>query len=991
MKNLISKLLGLILVFFINTALSAQITGVVSDASTGEELIGVNVSIGTTGSGTSSEIDGSFSINAAEGDTLVFSYLGYQDQSVIVTDQRVINILLSTDAEVLEEVVVVGYGAVDKKDLTGVVTNVSKEDFVQASVSSPESLLNGKVAGLQINTNGEPGGGARLRLRGGTSLGASNSPLIVLDGVPLDTRGFASSRNPLNFINAADVESMTVLKDASASAIYGSRGANGVILITTKSGASGKPQITYSGNVNMSVFNSQTSFLSPANFRAAISNKAPQEVEFLGEANTRWVDEILQAAASTEHNLSIAGGVNKLKYNVSAGYLNSNGVLKTSNHEKVSASANLNTKLFNDKLDVTYIGRLGLTNDVFAPGVMGAALSFDPTRPVRDGNEAFGGFFQWEDPLATANPVATLLLNSNIGETTRLLNNLKMTYDLPIKGLSITSNTSYDRTTGTRAELNDPRDKGNFDRGGRKFDEELENYSALQETYITYKHSFSEFTTLDVTAGHSWQEFDQQNRWISGNSLELDDSGNFQATTDIERDSFLVTNRLISFFGRANVSLGGKYLITASLRRDGSSRFGPSNRWGLFPAAAVAWRVLEEDFASGISNTFSDLKLRLSWGVTGNENIPDFLFRTFYNLSADDSRYQFGNTFVNTLRGSGVDPDIKWEQTTSLNIGVDFGFFNNKLSGSLELYRKYTDDLIFTIAAPAFTNLSDRILTNVGELENLGVELNINSVLIDKKDFDLSVGFNISTNRNEIQKLDNANVEALEDFLGYETGGISGDIGQTIQILRVGESIETFLTYQHKLGPNGRPLVDSEDHNGDGLTNLLDIYEDLNGDGIINENDLQAGESAAPDLILGLSPSIRWKKFDINATMRAHLGNFVYNNVASGSGYFERLTDRVTNNVDESAFIVNFNRRQLRSDYYIEDASFFKLDNVSIGYTIPKLGPISNFRINITGNNLLTLTNYSGLDPELPQFTGGIDNNLFPISTNFLIGITGNL
>lgn len=986
-RYLLSVLIG-----FLHIALAqsicAQVSGIVKDASSNEILIGVNVIESNSLTGTSTDFNGEFEIEAVQGDTLLLSYIGYTPTEIVIGSKNVVEILLTENSELLDEVVVVGYGAVDKKDLTGVVSKLSEDDFIQASVSSPETLLNGKVAGLQINASGEPGGGARLRLRGGTSLGASTSPLIVLDGVPLDSRGFSSSRNPLNFINATDIESMTVLKDASASAIYGSRGANGVIIITTKSGQTGRPSITYNGNVNLSLFQGDTDNLSPNNFRNAIQAKAPQELEFLGDVNTNWVDQITQTAQSTEHNLAVSGGTENIKYHVSGGYLNSNGVLNTSNHEKLSASANLSTSVLNDVLKISYKGRIGKTNDVFTPNVMGAALGFDPTRPVMNGNEQFGGWYQWRDPLSTANPAATIALNNNTGETTRLLNNITLTYDLPIDGLSVTSNSSYDQTTGTKLEISDPLDKSNFDRGGRRFDEELKNYSLLQETYANYKYNFSELSSIDFTAGHSWQEFDQENRWIFGNTLELDAANEYQFTTDIERDSFLVTNRLISFFSRANLSIDGKYLFTASLRRDGSSRFGDQNRWGLFPAAAFAWRVLEEDFARGLSNTFSDLKLRLSWGVTGNEDIPDFLFRTFYNLSANDSRYQFGDEFVNTLRGTGVDPGIKWEETTSMNLGLDFGFFNNRLSGSVDVYRKYTDDLIFTIAAPAFTNLSDRILTNVGEMENRGVELSLNAVLFDKKDFDVNLGFNLAFNQNEIKKLDNANVEDVQNFIGYEAGGISGDIGQTIQILRVGESIETFLTYRHKIGEDGRPLPDSEDFNGDGLTNLLDIYEDINQDGLINENDLVAGESAAPDLILGFSPSVRFKQFDLSATLRSHIGNYVYNNVASASGYFERLTERVTNNVHESAFLVNFNKRQLKSDYYIEDASFVKLDNVSFGYTLSELGPLKNARIHVAGNNLLTMTSYSGLDPELPQFSGGIDNNLYPISTNLLIGLS---
>jgi len=444
-----------------------------------------------------------------------------------------------------------------------------------------------------------------------------------------------------------------------------------------------------------------------------------------------------------------------------------------------------------------------------------------------------------------------------------------------------------------------------------------------------------------------------------------------------------VTNRLISFFGRANVTLRDKYLFTGSIRRDGSSRFGETNRWGLFPAAAFGWRILEEDFAEGLNNTFTNLKLRVSWGVTGNEDINDFLFKTFYSYGTDDARYQFGEDFVRTLRGTGVDPDIKWEQTTSLNVGVDFGFLNNRVSGSLDVYRKYTDDLLFTVATPAFTNLKDRVLTNIGEMENRGVELSLNTVVLDGSKLDWNLGFNIAANQNEIKKLDNSILQAAV----YETGGISGDIGQTIQLLQVGESIETFRTYRHKLGANGLPIPDTEDVNGDGFIDNTDIYEDINGDGLINENDLVVGESAAPKLILGLSSMIKYGKWDLSTTLRSHLGNYVYNNVASGTGYFDRLTDRVTNNVDESSFLLNFKERQLKSDYYIENASFIKLDNLSLGYNVGSKSIFRSLRLYATANNLLTITSYSGLDPELPQFTGGIDNNLYPISRNFLIGL----
>jgi len=973
-----------VLFILLTLTTQGQVTGVVYDKSYDEPLIGVNVSVlGDINKGTITDINGTFELDASIGDSLLLSYVGYKEARYYVSSKNLGRIDMSEASELLDEVVVIGYGAVSKDDLTGVVSKIDEDDFIQGAISSPEKLLNGKVAGLQVSNNGEPGGGSRIRLRGGTSLDASSDPLIVLDGVPLDSRGFASSRNALNFINTNDVESMTILKDASASAIYGSRGANGVIIITTKSGQSGKPKLSYSGNANVSFFTGSPNHLSANNFRNAINNKAPQEIEFLGDVNTDWVSEVTQIANSTEHNLSFSGGNKKTKYNLSAGYLNSKGVLKTSAHEKLSGAASVSTKILNERLSVSFKTRTGLTNDVFAPNVMGSALSYDPTRPVLDADSEFGGYYQWDDPLATNNPVATLELTNNTGRLMRSLNNLTLTYDLPfLEGLSLTSNTSYDYITGEKREFTDPLDKSNFERGGRLFNEDLQNYSSLIETYGTYKRNFKSLG-LEFTAGHSWQEFDQQNRWEFGNGLELDESDEYQYTLDIVQDSFLVKNRLISFFGRTNLTLNEKYLLTASIRRDGSSRFGPANKWGLFPSAAFAWRILEEDFAKDLSKTFTDLKLRLSWGITGNEDIEDFLFKTFYSYGSDDSRVQFGEDFVRTLRGTGVDPNIKWEQTSSFNIGIDYGFNNNRWSGSVDLYRKYTDDLLFTVATPAFTNLKDRVLTNIGEMENRGIELSLNAVAFDKKNFDWKLGFNIAANQNEIKKLDNSILQAAL----YETGGISGDIGQTIQVLQVGESIETFRTFSHILGDDGLPRPDTEDFNGDGFTNDLDIYEDINGDGIINENDLVVGESAAPKLILGLTSNIKWKKWDSALTFRSHLGNYVYNNVASGSGYFDKLTDRVTNNVDESAFELNFKERQLKSDYYIENASFLKLDNVSIGYNLEPNKVFESMRLHLTANNLFTLTGYSGLDPELPQFSGGIDNNLYPISMNFLIGV----
>lgn len=988
MQDVIKSILFLLFTS-LSLSLTAQISGVVLDANNGDALIGVSVSLQDNNSvGTITDIDGSFTINANAGDMLVFSYVGYERLIVEATEAKM-NINLQSASELIDEVVVLGYGSSNKKDLTGVVAKVNEDDFITGTINSPERLLQGKVAGLQIATSSEPGGASNIQIRGTNSLGASTAPLFVIDGVPLDNRGVSGSRNPLNFINANEIESMTILKDASAAAIYGSRAAGGVIIITTKSGKSGKPQINYSGNVNASLLAGRPNNLNYDNFLNAISAKAPQELEFLGDANTDWVKEVTQIARSTEHNLSISGGTKSLDYRVYGGYLKNNGVLLTSENEIISGGANLNFNLFKDQLKLRFSNKTGLTNDRFVPGVMGAALTFDPTRPVLDEDSPFGGYYQWEDPLAVNNPVSSLLLTNERGVTLRTLNSAGFTYNLPfLEGLSLNSDVSYDHISGDKLKIEDPllKDNESFNRGGFYFDEDFRNYTAQIETYGSYNFNLPvKNSKISLTAGHSWLETDQENRWTEGRSLEFLDDDSVIPTTDIQVDSFLTANRLISFFGRTNVTLYEKYLLTASVRADGSSRFGDSNKWGYFPSAALAWRVLEEDWDIGLLNNFSDLKLRLSYGGVGNQDLDgDFLYKTFYSLSQLDASYQFGDEFVQTLRGVGVDPNIKWESTYSLNFGVDFGILNNRYSGTLDIYQQNTRDLLFRVAAPAFTNLADRILTNIGEMRNRGVELTLNTVPIDRNKMKLRVDFNASYNRNVILKLDNS--QNNEDFAGYEDGGISGDIGQTIQILKVGEAKNTFRTYIHKRDENGLPLVDTEDFNGDGLITLLDIYEDVNEDGLINEDDLVNNRNASPDFIFGLSPNFSYGKFDISATLRSHIGNYVYNNVASGSGYFDKLTDRVTNNVDDSAFRVNFKERQLKSDYYIENASFVKLDNVTVGYNIQSKF-FRQLRVYGTVTNLLTITGYSGLDPELPQFTQGIDNNLFPISRNFLLGV----
>lgn len=977
----VTKIASFALFFGLSTTLWAQdinVTGKVVDLTNGEALLGATVLVKGTANGVITDYNGDFAIKTTKGTVLVVSFVGYASEEIIVNSSGPLKIELSVDMTQLSEVVIVGYGQVEKKDVTGSIATIDKKEFNGGVITGPQQLLAGKVAGVQITSNGgEPGGGSSIRIRGATSLSAGSDPLIVIDGIPVSNNGVAGGRNPLNFINPSDIESVTVLKDASASAIYGSRAANGVIIYTTKAGQSGKLTVNYDAFYSVSQFINETPELSPANFRAAINLKAPQELDNLGTASTNWVEEITRPATGLKQMISVSGGSELHKIYASANYLKNEGALNTSSNENTNFAMKYNGDFLNQDLKVMANVKYGITKNRFAPNVMVNALRYDPTRPVRDGNPDTGGFFQWDDPLAVRNPVAALELTDNTGETDRLLANTLLTYNVPfIDGLSLKTTLSYDVNNGenqnltpielTGITLGQEADSGRY----ANFNEK--RTSTLFEFYGTYEKELTSINSkFDVTAGYSWQDFvfDREGIQVIKLGDNFSRSNPLNGTTLDEKDSTLLENRLISFFGRVNYSYDDKYLLTINLRRDGSTRFGPSNRWGLFPSMAVGWRILDESFAKPLEKVFTDLKFRFGFGIIGNQEINDYAYLPVYRFSENDAQYQFGDNFVSTIRPNGVDPDLKWEETQTANFGLDFGLLDGRLHGSVDYYVKKTNDLLFTIAIPAGTNTADRILTNIGEMENRGFELLLNGVILDKQDFKINSTFNLALNRNEIKKLDNSN---LPDFPGYETGSIAGDVGQDIQILKVGESINTFRTYRHRY-ENGQPVVGT----------LLEMYEDVNGDDQITQLDRVVNKSPDPKVLMGLTTNISYKKFDLGFTFRSNLGGYVYNNVSSALGYFELLTDRETNNINESALDTNFNTRQLFSDYYVEDASFLKLDNISLGYS--KDFEKFRFRVYTTAQNLMTITGYSGIDPEI---SSGIDRNIYPRSLTMLLGVS---
>ena len=986
------------------------ISGQVTDQNDGAGLPGVAVLIQGTPTGVVTDFDGNFELTVPQtGAVLVFSFVGYLTQEVPVGSQTVVDVSLPLDIKQLDEVVVIGYGQVEKGDITGVVSKVDDRTFNRGVLTTPDRLIAGKVAGVQITANsGRPGDQVSIRLRGGTSLTASNEPLFVVDGVPLDNSshnpgGMTGGRNPLNFINPSDIADITVLKDASAAAIYGSRGANGVIIITTKSGngaSPGKVQFSYDGNYSASVLTQRVDVLNRDEFVFTVERRGQRWVNSLGDANTDWTDEILQLAHGHNHNFSASMGGKKTTFRASLNYQDLNGVLKTENTERLAASLNLTQKLLNDDLTLQLNSKHALTNDRFAPNVVGTALLFDPTQPVRSDNPETGFYYEHEQELAPDNPVSTIDQTFEIGRSYRNLINLTATYDFPfLEGLQAKVNYAYDRTDGQRQRFQPETLQGVRNQQGWFAYEDFNRNSNLFEAYLNYSEEILGNVKMDLTGGYSYQDFFREfpnyqkvdtipvSRYGIDDPLSIIDNDQLEEITPILFQPIFdqFENRLISFWGRANFTISDKYLVTATLRRDGSTRFGEDNRWGLFPSLAVGWRILDESFAKPLSSTFSDLKLRFSYGVTGSQEIEDYLYVNLYEPGQETAQYIFGNDTVNTIRPNAVDPDIKWEETRSWNLGLDYGLLGGRIYGTLDFYRKLTTDLLFEIPFPAGTLTGDEAVTNIGEMENMGVELMVNATLVNTSDLRWDISFNGSYNKNEILKLDNSN---LPDFIGYPVGDISGQgLDQRIQILRVGSPANSFFTYEHIRDANGNPLPD-EDRNGDLLSNELDIYVDQNGDGIINQQDLIVGENPAPDFILGFTSNTQWKNWDFSLTLRAQLGSWTYNNVFSQNGAFEGVNNNFApNNIHRSAYSNDFSTYQVLSDAYVENGSFMRLDNFTIGYTFNNF-EAANIRTYLTASNLLLVTGYSGLDPEAG--INGIDNNLYPRSQTFLLGVSAN-
>ncbi len=982
-----------LLAFFISfsTSLLAQervVSGKVLDEE-GFGLPGATILEKGSQSGTTTDLDGNYRLNVGENSILIFSFVGYTSQEISVGSQTMIDVRMELDVQALNEVVVVGYGAVEKGDVTGVISKVDESKFNRGVMTSPDQLLVGKVAGVSIISNsGEPGGQVTVKIRGGTSIRNSNEPLYVVDGVPIDNTpfnpgGFSTGRNPLNFINPSDVENIQVLKDASAAAIYGSRGANGVIIITTKSGSKGdKPKVTYDGNYGVSSFVDEVDVLTADEFRQVVHVYGSRNEDQLGEASTDWLNEILQTATTTTHNLSLSGGLENGGYRLSLGYQKVEGVLLFSETERTSLNYSMNKSLLEDALQFKFNSKSSITDDVFSSNQVGSALSFDPTQPIYDTASIYGGYREYNNPLAVRNPVAEITERKEVGNSFRNLSSVELRYSLPfLKGFSLVSNLSFDIQSGERRAFAPTylrSENANNEHPGIYRSERYSRKSLLSEYYGEYKTTIPSINLdINAIAGYSYQNFINAYTYFSADSLTSNiygvDYAAYDANSTVIANNNSLENRLISFYGRSIFSLDDKYVFTATLRQDGSTRFGKENRWGLFPSFALAWRISNEGFMDPLKSVLTYMKVRASYGVNGNQQFGDYQYLTRYRYSNVRAQYQLGNKYYSTLRPQPSDPALQWEETASLNLGIEFELFGGKLAGNIEAYRKHTDGLLNTVAPPVGTYTSDQITTNIGEIDNQGFEFELNSPIISKKDFRWDVGFNASFNKQEIAALDfsgskNAQIENT-------TSNIAGDVGQTIKVWKVGSPVNSFYYFEQIYGDGGQPVYD--------IINRTNMYKDQNGDGVINENDLVAKNSSDPTAILGLTSNVTYKAFDLAFTMRSNLGNYVYNNVASNYGHFQRLNGDIPYNVHVSVLETRYGTSQLKSSYYIENASFLKLDNITLGYTMNKLKWMTA-RAYVTGQNLFTLTGYSGLNPEL---NNGIDNNLYPRSMTVIGGV----
>lgn len=1000
LKALLTLLVGL----FLSIGAFAQqiaVKGHVKDT-TGEPVIGANVLVKGTTNGTITDFDGNFMLNVPKDAILSVSFVGYK--SAEVKAASTVMVTLEDDSQVLDAVVVIGYGSVKKNDMTGSVTAIKPDKLNKGLITNAQDMMTGKIAGVSvISKGGAPGEGATIRIRGGSSLTAENDPLIVIDGLAMDNKGVKGLANPLSMVNPNDIESFTVLKDASATAIYGSRASNGVIIITTKKGQAGaRPTISYDGNVSVSTVKSTVDVMDGDQFRSFIKDIWGEDSEAyskLGNANTDWQKEIFRPAVSTDHNLTISGGLKNMPYRVSFGYTNQNGIVKTSKFERYTASVSLAPSFFEDHLKINANLKGMIAKNRYADGgAVGSAVSFDPTQSVRSDDPYhqyyFDGYFQWNTDAsslnddtwkrtfngnAPGNPVALLEEKDDRAISKSLIGNLELDYKFHfLPDLHAHVNGGMDLSTGKQYTDVSPYSSTNNYYGSYGW-EQKDKYNLSLNAYLQYSKDFTDKHRFDVMAGYEWQHFhdtSDQEYWglypLSNNVVENRGQRYNNTSSGSATESYLV-----SFFGRVNYTLLDRYLFTATVRQDGSSRFHKNNRWGLFPSFALGWKLKEEAFLKDV-DVLSDLKLRLGYGITGQQNINsgDYPYLAVYETNKDGAYYPILGEGT-TYRPNAYNPDLKWEKTATYNVGLDFGFLNNRINGAVDYYYRKTTDLLNSVFVSAGTNFKNKVLSNVGSLENSGIEFSINSKPVVTTDWTWDLGFNITYNKNEITKLTTGDSENYYVAAGDNIGG-----GRDMKAMAhaVGHPASSFYVYQQVYDENGKPIENE--------------FVDRNGDGTINGDDRYFYKKPTADVLMGLTSRLSYKSWDFSFSLRASLNNYVYNSVEAGGSdcnptsvySFGALNNRplmgVANNIQ------NLKDNTLLSDYFVQNASFMKCDNITLGYSFKKLfgAPIGG-RVYAAVQNVFTITKYKGLDPEVEK---GLDNNIYPRPLTTLIGLSLN-
>ncbi|MDN3659259.1 SusC/RagA family TonB-linked outer membrane protein [Ferruginibacter paludis] len=975
-------------VLLLSAAAMAQsvVTGKITDSKDGSPVAGATVTVKGTQRSTQTAADGTYKLTVADGSTLVFTSVGFGRQEIAVNGATM-NVSLVTSSQQLSDLVVVAYGTRKKSDLTSAITSISSKDFQKGAIASSEQLLQGKVAGLQITTGGgAAGGGSTIRIRGGSSISASNDPLIVIDGVPVDNNNLPGSANLLNTINPNDIESMSVLKDASATSLYGSRASNGVILITTKKGLKGKIKFNFNTQLSAGAVAKKVSVLTADQIRTIINTDAMTSgnntyKSLLGSANTDWQDQIFQTAIGNDNNLSASGAIGNIPFRISGGYLNQDGILKTDHFNRYSTALNLSPKFLDDHLSINLNVKYSSTSNRFADqGAVGSAAAFDPTQPVHDAthNGKWGGYYEWLQPgttlpidLSTRNPLALLELRHNTSTANRIIGNVQLDYKLHFfPDLHLQANLGLDNANGSGHDNRDSIMATDYKTAGRYAYYKQGKQNKLAEVSLFYTKDIKSIKSkIDVLALHGYQDFltNVSNYASYGqNGVVIANSVPTFATDKPEY-------RLESYLGRMNYAYDNKYYLTASVRRDASSKFSPATRVGYFPAVSAAWKLKEDFFKN--TRLLSELKLRGSWGVTGQQDIsgtggsfnPLYPYLPVYSVSNSSAQYQFGNAFISYLRPGAYDPNIKWETTTTSNLGLDFGFLNNRISGSVEVYQKKTKDLLGAVPQAAGRNFDISIVTNIGNLESKGVEFVLNTTPVKTKNVTWDFGFNVAYNEDKITNLGPSKA--------IPQSGISGGTGNQIGIFDVGYAPFTFNVYQQVYDSKTSKLIEG-------------LYEDRNRDGAVDAKDQYYYKKPAPDVLLGLSTQLMYNKWVLGLAAHGAFGNYLYNNFSSNSGVLRSIKNPINfiGNAGTNYLSTGFVNNQYLTDYYIENASYLRLDNINIGFNAGKVfGNKVSLRVNASVQNVFVITKYSGLDPENSD-PHGVDNNIYPRPRIFSLG-----